>query len=83
MATKHTVTDSKGQVHTRTSQGRVYSHAVVTHFKAQPADGNWRERPAYTHCEWRSRLDLAEQCANGARNSSTVDSVEIIPAVRS
>jgi len=78
--TQHTVTDSRGQIHTRTSLNRRYSHAIVTHFKARPADENWRERPAYSHCEWASRLDLAEKVASGSRHSSTVDGVEIIPA---
>lgn len=37
MANKFQVTDSKGQVHKRTSKDRTYTHAVVIHYAARPA----------------------------------------------
>jgi hypothetical protein len=81
MATKHTVTDSKGQVHTRTSQGRVYSHAIVTHYRTIPAHDNYPEWPGRSACEWASRLDLANKVANQNRSRSHAEAVEVIPAI--
>ena len=75
MTTRHEITDSKGKVHKRTSEGRVYSHAIVIHIPARDGpDG--RSWPAYTRVEWASRLDLAQKTA--ARYPWA--SVEIIPA---
>lgn len=77
MTTKYQVTDSRGQVHKRTSKaGRVYTHAVVTHYPACPAEGNWAAREAYSKASWSGSLHLAHKEA--ARRSSCV-SVEVIP----
>jgi hypothetical protein len=76
MPTKHTVTDSRGQVHKRTSANHVYSHAIVAHFPAVPADKYGRAWPARTRCEWAGSAQLA---AKAARRFNA-DSVEIIPA---
>lgn len=77
MSTKHTVTDSRGNVHTRTSLGRVYSHAIVSHWTRQAKPGE-----VYTRCEYASRADLAEKAAAGARKSSSCIGVEIIETTR-
>ena len=76
MTTRHEITDSKGKVHKRTSEGRVYSHAVVIHIPARDNGFGDRVWPAYTRVEWASRLDLAQKTA--ARYAWA--SVEIIPA---
>jgi hypothetical protein len=82
MANKHAITDSRGQVHKRTSLGRVYTHCVVIHFKALPAEpekGWVHPRSAYSRAEWASNAALAEKNAASWRGKSHVDAVEIIP----
>ncbi len=78
MTTKHTVTDSKGQVHKRTCANRVYTHAVVTHYPARPAIENCLASAAHSKAEWASSLELAEKNASRQGNYGEV---EIIPAV--
>lgn len=82
MATKHRVTDSRGEVHKRTSQERVYSHCVVIRFKDRPASPGYRAIPAYSRAEWASTLALAERNASSWRKPDKiyVESVEVIPA---
>jgi hypothetical protein len=82
MKTKHTVTDSKGQVHKRTSASRLYTHAVVVHLPAIPAHDHFLAWPARTHVEWASSLTLAQKAASPWRRKDT-EGVEIIEAVRS
>ncbi len=81
MATKYTVTDSKGQLHKRTSKDRTYSHAVVTHYAAIPASGDFLGCPARSTCEWAGRLDLAQKVASRNKGTRYFEGVEIIPAV--
>src|SRR5258708_1831347 len=78
MKTKHTVTDSNGQVHKRTCANRVYTHAVVTHYPARPATEQCSASAAYSKAEWASSLELAEKNASRHGNHGEV---EIIPAV--
>lgn len=81
MSTKHMVLDSKGQVHKRTSANRVYSHAVVTHWKTIPAKGEYGPWPAHSKAEWSGKLELAQKVASAKRHEF-IESVEIIAAVR-
>lgn len=75
MANKYQVTDSKGQVHKRTSLERTYTHCVVVHLPP------WKNGdPARSRAEWARTLDLAEKNARSWRNHA--EAVEIIEAVR-
>jgi hypothetical protein len=80
MTTKHTVTDSRGQVHKRVSANRVYSHAIVVHFAYRPATGNYREWPAHTRVSWASRTDLAQKEACKYIGRTDIEGVEVIVA---
>jgi hypothetical protein len=75
MATKHTVTDSKGQTHKRVSQNRVYAFAVVYH-RSEQTGRDGRVWPAFSDAKWCSRRDLAEKEAAVWRRCG--DEVEII-----
>lgn len=72
MKTNHMVVDKNGQVHKRSSHGRVYSHAVVVHWKRD--DGTTGSHRA----EWRSTGLLARDLANTYLNKGL--DVEILEA---
>ena len=78
MTTKYQVTDSRGQVHKRTTMNRTYTHAVVCHMPEMPdryhPDKPW---PARSSASWCGRADLAEKEA--ARWRKHGYPVEIIP----
>lgn len=74
--TRFEVTDSNGKVHVRTSDCRIYSHAVVTHFKECEHDG--RTYPPHSRVEWASRKDLAEKNASNWRGKNHVTGVELL-----
>lgn len=78
MANKYQVTDSKGQVHKRTSLNRTYTHAVVIHYAARPADGDYMGRKAYSKAAWAGSHELA---AKSAAYESKWGETEIIEAV--
>ena len=76
MKTKHRVTDCNGKVHTRISQSKIYSHAVVVHLAAEPDQNDpkygtliYGARAASTDVTWCSRPDLAAKQA-AARSQS-------------
>lgn len=79
MATKHTATDSRGQVHKRTSQNRVYSHAVIAHWPAftRPNGAIWQARSS---AQWAGNEHLARQYAADCQRRGA-EAVEVIPAV--
>jgi len=81
MSTKYQVTDSRGQVHKRTTKERTYTHAVVIHCGIIPANENWREQPAKTIVQWAGRPDLARKAADQSKKYWGFEAVEIIPAV--
>lgn len=80
MATKHHVTDSRGQVHKRTSQNRVYSHCIVAHCKEMAREGRepW---PAHSTAHWASSLARAQATARQCHRYWGFESVEIIEAI--
>ena len=63
MPFKHTVTDSRGKVHTRTSAERSYPFAVVRHY-APYINANGTAIQATSYCSWSSREDLARKELN-------------------
>ena len=82
MANKFQATDSRGTVHKRTSENRTYTHCVVVHYSAVPAQGNFGPWPASTKAEWAGRADLAEKNAARYRSNNRVDGVEVLTAER-
>ena len=74
MPTKHTATDSRGAIHKRTSEERIYSHAIVAY---RPATD---EHPARSFVSWASRTDLAHKEARKWHDRPGVI-VEIVEAV--
>jgi hypothetical protein len=82
---KFQATDSRGQVHTRTSQNRTYTHCVVIHFAPWVSVGGM-QYPAYSKAEWAGKASLAEKNAGrwlmaaGRRNS--IQGVEVLAAER-
>jgi len=80
---KHTATDSRGNVHTRTSTSRTYKFAVVHHMVGY----HWYDDPTkpwsapYSHAEWSGNRQLAERAANQWRRNKHCEGVEIIEAV--
>lgn len=58
---KYQATDSRGQVHKRSTTHRIYSHAVVAHIG--PSHWHGRDYPARSVAEWAGRLDLAQNVA--------------------
>ena len=80
MATKYQVTDSRGQVHKRTTKDRAYTHAVVIHCGIVPAGANYREVPAKSWAQWAGRADLAQKAASQASKFWGFEAVEIIAA---
>lgn len=79
MKTKYQVTDSRGTVHTRSSE-RTYTHAVVAHMPARAAQGGMPAREDRTHAAWSGTVRLAEREANRWRNSPAGWTVEVIEA---
>jgi hypothetical protein len=80
MTKKYQVTDSRGKVHKRTTKSNTYTHAVVHHIKAQPAEGNWAGRPAYSRAEWAGSLTLAQNAARRWVGVPYCEGVEILEA---
>jgi len=81
MPIKYTVTDSRGQVHKRTTTHREYLFAVVTHYPERPNKFRPNEPfPAVSKAEWCGRRDLAENVKR--RSERCGYQAEIIPAVR-
>lgn len=91
---KYQATDSRGQVHTRTTTHRVYTHVVVAHVAAYPAGTNkygvaYLGDEACDYVEWAGRLELAHNVARRwqreqARTDrhAAVESVEILEVER-
>jgi hypothetical protein len=77
---KFQATDWRGQVHTRTSNDRTYTHCVVVHFAAT------QTRPARNRAEWAGNAYLAEKNAaswrKAAAQRSDIEEVEILAAGR-
>ena len=78
MPFKHTVTDSRGQVHTRTSAERQYAFAVVRNWDSYTLDSG-TVIPAGAAATWTSRRDLADKEAVQARKRWNTIGIEIIP----
>lgn len=79
MKTKYHVTDSRGAVHTRTSE-RTYTHAVVCHMPPRPERNGLPAREEKTYAAWSGTPRLAEREANRWRNSPAGWTVEVIEA---
>ena len=78
--TKYQATDSRGKVHTRSTESRTYTHVVVVHHK--PYVWNGREYPARDTAEWAGRRELAEANAGRWRNyASRRESIEGIEVI--
>ena len=79
---RHTVTDSKGQVHTRTSTSRTYKFAVVHHIAGHHYWGDPTKHwcAPYSHAEWSGNRILAERAAAHWRGKQYCEGVEIIEA---
>jgi hypothetical protein len=74
---KYQVTDSRGQIHKRTSD-RTYTHAVVHHVPApRPEDKIVWASEAYSKARWCGRADLARKEAAGWQANGF--EAEIIP----
>lgn len=72
---KHHVTDSKGNVHTRNSATRLYTHAVIIHAPEREEHG--RHWDAHTRCEYASSRQLAELNAANWRKRRPEFEIEI------
>lgn len=81
----HSVTDSRGQTHTRNSKSRSYTHAVVVHLKEKPPRDNFLGRKAETRVEWAGSHQLAERNASVWRAPQwdhLHSGVEVLPVTR-
>ena len=83
---KYQVTDSRGRVHTRTTDHRVYTHCVVAHIGPRPATKFFAASPGASFAEWAGRLDLAENVKRrwerSHRQGGALEGVEILVAER-
>lgn len=79
MAYVHTVVDSKGKMHKRTSAERQYAFAVVTHHKPWTHPVSGQQHGGYSSCVWSSRRDLAEAQARVYRNAEGVEIIACTP----
>ena len=81
MTTKHRCTDSRGEVWTRTSERRVYTHCVVVRFKTMAPSERWPMGwDARSRAEWAGSAVLAAKNAATWQKRESVESVEVIPA---
>ena len=82
MPFKHSVTDSHGNVHTRTSAARSYSFAVVRRwegYNVEIGDGIIRQVEGGASASWCSREDLARKEAAKYIGSDRFIDAEVIP----
>lgn len=83
MPTRHQATDSRGQVHNRTSAERVYTHAVVTHYPAWTW-ANGSTTPPHSKAEWSGSLALAQKNAASKKHPHEIVEARIVskPSLR-
>jgi len=75
MSTKYQVVDSRGKTHTRTTEERTYTHAVVAHYPEHKGhDG--RTWPTADRVSWAGSLRLAQKSAGTWKRAASVEIIE-------
>jgi len=81
MRRKYEVTDRTGRLHTRQTESRTYTHAVIIHFKEQLPSKMWPTGwPPFSRSEWAGSRQLAENVMRRYQRYGSVEAVELLDA---